>query len=429
MPEAVDGYAAPCRARGQARDDPRPARRAAMRLRAAVKGISGPGTSNASLARHARIARDRADLCVPRLKEGRGGFRLFTEGDDLYEAMLASIRASRRTIRLESFIFAADAVGGRFAQALADRARSGVDVRFHFDARGGAFRPSRRLYDELVQSGVRLKWYHPWRWRRPSTYFRRNHRKLLVIDDAEAFLGGFNIRLENSRALFGDARQRDTHVSVRGELVTRAALLFDRLWEDAEAPHPGAIPDAATEVEALLVPNSSRRCQQRLACLLGGLIAGARRDVYLTTPYVCPGTILVDAIRTAAARGVDVRLLVPRLSDPPITGWATRAAYADLLDVGARVFEYRPPRKLHAKTWVIDGEWAVVGSANLDHLSLFVNLELVLAARDPDLGEALGAQYQRDLLDADEIQPSAWRARGWSERGLEMVGRTLRKFL
>lgn len=115
-PGAGDGYAAPDRARGQARDGPRPARRAAMRLRAAVKGIWGPGTSNPSPAGHARIARDRADLCVPRLKEGRGGFRLFTEGDDLYEAMLASLRASKRAIRLESFILAADAVGGRFAQ-------------------------------------------------------------------------------------------------------------------------------------------------------------------------------------------------------------------------------------------------------------------------------------------------------------------------
>lgn len=400
-----------------------------MRLRATVERLRSPGTSPLRSARHARIARDRADLCVPQLKEGRGGFRLFTEGDDLYEAMLASIRAAGRTIRLESFIFAADAVGERFAQALADRARSEVDVRFHFDARGGAFRPSRRLYDDLVRSGVQLKWYHPWRWRRPATYFRRNHRKLLVVDDTEAFLGGFNIRLENSRALFGEARQRDTHVSVRGELVPRAALLFDRLWEGAEAPHPTAIPDDAAEVEALLVPNSSRRCQQRLACLLAGLIAGARRDVYLTTPYFCPGTIISDAIEAAAARGVDVRLLVPRLSDPPITGWATRAAYARLLDAGARIYEYRPPRKLHAKTWVVDAQWAVVGSANLDHLSLFVNLELVLAARDPDLGEALRAQYQRDLGDADQIQPSAWRSRGWSQRGRELAGRALRRFL
>ena len=374
-----------------------------------------------------RLLNDRDSICVPHLREGKGSFRIFTEGDDLYDAMIAAINGARKDIRLESFIFAADEVGGRFAKALADRARAGVDVRFHFDSRGSLTAPSTRLYQELINAGVQLKWYHPWSWRHPSRYFQRDHRKILVVDEQEVFLGGFNIRLENSRVLYGEGRQRDTHVGVQGELARKAAMLFDRLWNHTDDPHVNAIPEDTSEVEALLVPNSSRRCQQRLACLHAGLISGSQSYVYLTTPFFCPDTMIGTAMRAAARRGVDVRLLVPRNSDPPFAGWATRAAYEPLLKAGVRIFEYLP-RKLHAKTSVIDG-WAIIGSANLDHLSLFVNRELVLIAKNPGLREELRDAYMRDLKDAAEVSLAVWMKRGWSEQFLEGIGRAGRRVL
>ena len=167
-------------------------------------------------------------------------FRLFTEGDDLYEAMITAIRGARRSIRLESFIFAADEIGWRFASALSAGARAGVAVRFHFDSRGArtGFWPD--LVREMLEAGVVLKWYRPWSWRHPSRYFHRDHRKLLVIDEQDLFLGGFNIRLENARSLYGEGRTRDTHVSVKGELARQAVVLFDRMWDDPEHPYVGA---------------------------------------------------------------------------------------------------------------------------------------------------------------------------------------------
>jgi len=373
-----------------------------------------------------KIALDRACICVPRLKEGKGSFSLFTEGDDLYDAMLESIGAAQKNIRLESFIFAADEVGQLFTNALAARARAGVDVRFHFDSRGAVFRPSASLWQQLADAGVQLKWYHPWSWRYPTRYLQRNHRKLLVVDEQQQFLGGFNIRLENSRTLYGDGRQRDTHVSVRGELARHGATLFDRLWDHAEDPHIDAIPENVSEFDALLVPNSSRRCQHRLACLHAGLISGSQRYVYLTSPYFCPGVVIEQAMRSAAQRGVDVRLLVPHNSDPPFVGWATRSAYAPLLGAGVKIYEYLP-RKLHAKSSVIDGEWSIIGSANLDYLSLFVNLELVLFARDRKFSEALADQYTTDLVDAKRVAMADWSNRRWSERWLEVIGRSARR--
>jgi cardiolipin synthase len=372
-------------------------------------------------------------LGAPDLRGGSGSFRLFTEGDDLHDAMISAIEAAQRNIRLEVFIFAADQVGWRFANALSAKARAGVEVRFHFDSRGAATGYSPEIFRVMEDAGVKLKWYRPWSWRHPSHYFQRNHRKLLVIDEQELFLGGFNIRLENSRSLYGEGRQRDTHVSVRGELARYAAILFDHLWDHPERPAGDveAIAGDISEFDALREPDFSCLVWKRIACCYARLVGRSVRYVYITTPYFCPGSIVEKAAREAAKRGVDVRLLFPRYSDPPFVGWLTRSSYTRLMADGVRIYEYLPPPrgKLHAKTAVIDDEWSVIGSPNLDHLSLIVNHELVLVARDRGLGSALTEQFYRDLLDASEVQPSMWAQRGWAERFLEALGWTARKIL
>jgi cardiolipin synthase len=370
----------------------------------------------------------RAEICLPKLREGRGAFLLIVEGDELYDLMITAIERAERDIRMESFIFAADEVGRRFADALAAKARDGLHVRLHLDAFGAGYRIFRDLERHLESAGVRLRWFHSFNLYRPLQYLQRNHRKLLVIDGREAFLGGFNIRRANSRRLYGETRQRDTHVRVAGELALLAATLFDRLWRRAARIPAEAIPEDSTGIEALLVPSYSRHCRQRLACLHAGLIERARRHVYLTSPYFGPETVVDTALQNAAKRGVDVRLLVPRRGDPPAAGWATRAAYEPLLAAGVRVYEYLT-RQLHAKTSVIDEEWSVVGSANLDYLSLFVNQELVLMARDHTLAEALHVQYRRDIRDAAEVMLPVWRGRSWREHAFEMLGWAGRRLL
>ena len=375
----------------------------------------------------------RKHLGVPDLRGRSGSFRLFTEGDDLHDAMISAIEGAQRSIRLEVFIFAADEVGWRFARALSAKVRTGVEVRFHFDSFGAVTGYSWDLFREMLDAGIKLKWYRPWSWRHPSHYFQRNHRKLLVIDEQSLFLGGFNIRLENSRRLYGEGRQRDTHVSLRGELARYAAILFDKLWDHPERPADDdeIIAGDLSEFDALRVPNFSCLVWKHIACLYTRLIEGSVRSVYLTTPYFCPGSIVDRAVRQAARRGVDVRVLVPRYSDPPFVGWLTRSGYTRMMAERVRIYEYLPPPrgKLHAKTAVIDDEWSVIGSPNLDRLSLFVNHELVLVTRDRGLGDALRDQYLRDLADAEEVQPSVWAERGWAERSLEAIGWTARKLL
>jgi cardiolipin synthase len=187
----------------------------------------------------------------------------------------------------------------------------------------------------------------------------------------------------------------------------------------------------ASEIDSLPAPNFACLGSKRMAQLYSGVIGRSVRRLYITTPYFCPGSIVEAAMRQAAGRGVDVRLLVPRYSDPLFVGGLTRSAYTPLMAAGIRIYEYlSPPRgRLHAKTAVIDDEWGVIGSANLDHLSLFVNHELVLVARDDGLGSALTEQFYRDLADAAEVQPDVWADRGWGERFAEAIGWAVRKFL
>lgn len=369
-----------------------------------------------------------ATTCVPELLDGQGTIQLFVEGDTLYDAMIAAIENARRDIRMESYIFSADEVGARFATALAAKARGGLDVRLHLDAFGAGQRSFYSLQRELEDSGVQFRWFRPFQTRRPLQYLQRNHRKLLVVDGQEVFLGGFNIRRLNSRRLYGARRRRDTHVRVSGPLATLASGHFDRLWHDSHQLPASVIPKDPKNTEALLVASYSRHCQHRLACLHAGLIAKAQSHIYLTSPYFGPGIMVDQALQAAANRGVDVRLLVPRRADPLVAGWATKASYAQLLAAGVRIYEYLP-RQLHAKTLVIDENWAVVGSANLDYLSMFVNQELVLIAHNRPLTEELQAQYIEDLAEAEEITLSAWRRRGWGARGLEVIGWTARLLL
>jgi cardiolipin synthase A/B len=361
--------------------------------------------------------------CVPPLKKGQGSFTVFTEGDELYEAMLASIVAARQQVRLESYMFADDEMGWRFAKALSQQARRGVRVRLHLDAAGFLLHGSRRLKRYLREQGVQVRLFHLWHWRAPLRYNRRNHRKLLVVDDRQMFLGGFNIHSKSSRALVGEQRWRDTHVSTSGPLVGEAVGLFDMFWEGERHWVPKQVP----AVSALL-PNHGRACRQILHCLYMDGLRGAKKSVYLTTPYFVPNHRTQRALRHVARNGVDVRLLVPAKNDVRLTQWAAREAYANLLRAGVRIYEYLP-RMLHAKTAVVDGAWATIGTANLDYRSFFLNHELNLVTREPRLCRQMQALFIQDLEQAQEILPANWSKRPWRQHIAETVGWLARRWL
>lgn len=355
---------------------------------------------------------------------GKHDFELYTEGDDLYAAMLSAISAARHSVWLETYIFADDDIGRRFADALMQRAGDGLDVRVHLDAAGSLFWLSPRLVQQMRGAGVHVRWFHRWSWRHPWRYNRRDHRKLLVVDSVQAFLGGFNIHRENSRRLCGQNRWRDTHIRLDGRLARHAAYLFAQFWR-RKLPRHEAVDGSGS---AMLLTNQSRFHRHRLRAFYTGIFERAHRNIFLTTPYFVPDSKFQAALMAAARRGVDVRVMLPAHSDTRVARWAARALYARLLSSGVRIYEYQP-RMLHAKTASIDGLWSTVGTANLDYRSFFTNYEINLFACDADLSLRLEQLFMNDLGESQQILPDVWRRRFWLDRLPESIGWLLRRWL
>lgn len=347
---------------------------------------------------------------------------LFFEGDALYEAMADDLAGSQSAIRLESYIFTDDEVGTAFIDLLGRAARAGIATTLRLDAAGCWGQMSNASLAKLARDGVRLVWSRAWSWRQPWAFHRRNHRKLLIVDNRVAYLGGFNIHRYSSRRTVGEQRWRDTHVRITGALVGDAIAVFDRYMRLGRLWQP------RTTHGIYLLPNRTAQCRHRLRCAFSDRFAMARERVWLTTPYFVPDRHSQNRLCEAAQRGVDVRLLVPVKSDVAIAQWASRAAYSRLLADRVRIFEYQP-RVLHAKTALVDRDWGSVGTANFDYRSFFVNDELNLIAEDAAVNAELATQFERDLADSREVTAEPWRRRSWHAPIAEAIGWWARRWL
>lgn len=354
--------------------------------------------------------------------DGKGNYRIFVEGDALYEAMIHDISTARRSVLLEAYIFREDRVGQMVLSALDQASRRGVSVRMRIDAFGSRGLLGAAMVKRLRRSGIVFDWSRRWRWDHPLRYNRRNHRKLLVIDNSAAYLGGFNFGDEYSLAQFGKTRWRDTHIRLTGPIIDRATALFHDFVGKRRCtgePWTG---------ESLLMPNYGLACRYRWRCLLQGRLAGARQRIWVTTPYFVPDRAIQCDLMAAAGRGVDVKLLLPGKSDVPLTQWAARASYAGLLEAGVKIFEYGP-RMLHAKTILIDNDWSTIGTSNFDYRSFFTNYELNFISRSADINEALAAVFDQDLSRSEEVPLSHWSKRPYLQQIPELIGWIARRWL
>lgn len=359
---------------------------------------------------------------------GTDTHRLYIEGDDLYAAMLAAIRAAGESIQLETYIFADDEIGRRFADALMAAVEKGVDVRLHIDAAGSLFWHSRALARRMKQGGVQVRWFHRWSWRQPWRYNHRNHRKMLVTDRKRVFLGGYNIHRENSRACYGEQRWHDIHIRVSGHLGEQAARLFDAFWYGEGRAWMPPLPSGD-----MLLSNHTHAGRRAMRRLYRDGFKQARCCIDIATPYFVPDYRTRQALMTAAKRGMRVRLLLPRKTDVRIARWAAHASYMRLLEAGVSIYEYLP-RVLHAKLMVIDGDqaagrWVVVGTANIDYRSFFVNYEMNLISSDPILCHDLQQQFESDLQYSEQISARYWSTRPWFHHLAEFVALLVRRWL
>jgi cardiolipin synthase A/B len=337
---------------------------------------------------------------------GGNSVELLIDAPAHYEAWLKSIRAARRRVLLENYIIRDDEVGREFRDALVERARAGILVAVIVDWLGCLGQSRRTFWAALRAAGGQVRVFNPPQFGEPFGWISRDHRKLLVVDGTEGFLSGVCI---SSKWLGDRARNvapwRDTGVAVSGPAVAGLEAAFQESWNAM-----GGAPLELSEVPASMRPAGAVAMrviatQPPSASLyrLDQLIASmARKSLWLCDAYFVGIAPYVQALVAAARDGVDVRMLVPGNSDIPIVSGLSRGGYRPLLQAGIRVFEWNGSM-LHAKTAVADGQWARVGSSNLNVSSWLGNREIDVAIEDVVFSGQLAAQYERDLENATEI--------------------------
>ena len=332
--------------------------------------------------------------------------RLLVDGSGKYPALLADVAKARHHIHLEYYIYHPDQIGTALRDALVERARAGVEVRVLLDAVGSA-KSSRAFMQPLTEAGGELAWFHPMRlgriWQRPWLNMR-NHRKIVVIDNRVAFTGGMNITDEQDDRQRSDA-YRDLHLRIEGDAVRGLQSVFLEDWAYANECKPPAIDitcSAPGDIPAQVLTSGPDSSWEAIHRLHVGAIHGAQRRVWLLTPYFVPGEAAMMALTSAALGGVDVRLLVPRMSDSTFVTYAARSYYDALLAAGVKVFEYGP-RLMHCKAMLVDDDLALIGSANFDHRSFRLNFEVSVLFRDAGIAAQLATLAESAFADAAPV--------------------------
>lgn len=349
--------------------------------------------------------------------------RLLKNGSEIFPAMFSAIDRAVSCVALEMYIYADDGTGRELRGRMVNAARRGVRINVLVDAVGSWSLPE-SFWDELLNAGGQVRRFRPVS---RGMFLFRNHRKLLLVDDRTAFIGGLNIADEYLHGREGEPPWRDNALEITGGEVQRLRSSFDRMWTRADLPVLKAVlsswhdrserePAAGTVQFLESGPEDSRQPVRRA---YRRLIAGASRSIDLVMGYFYPDGRVLRALKRAVMRGVRVRLLVPQNSDVAVAQWAARGLYGRLLRAGIEVWEYRPAM-LHAKLALID-DTVIAGSANLDIRSGRINYELVAVVSDGGLADRARADLEEDLLQADRITIEKWKSRPLCQRIKERI--------
>ncbi len=364
--------------------------------------------------------------------------QLLKDGPETYKAMFAAILEARDHINMETYILEDDEVGQRFARALIDKQKQGVQVNLIRDSVGTLGTPA-EFFTQLTDSGIHVLEFNPvnpLEARKDWEVNQRDHRKLLIIDGRTAFLGGINISAVYSggSSSRGSARRsddnpewRDTDLQVSGPVVAEFQKLFIETWEGQEGPpltskkYFPKLKKAGREVVRAIGSTPDESFSLIYATLLSA-IGSAETSVYITNAYFVPDPQLLAALEAAAGRGVDVTLILPSATDSWLVFHAGRRNYDRLLRAGVKIYE-RHGALLHSKTALIDGVWATVGSTNLDWRSFLHNHELNAVVLGQEFGDQVREMFEEDLAESDAILLEEWQRRRWLFRIKELYAR------
>jgi cardiolipin synthase len=341
-------------------------------------------------------------------------------GDQIFPAMLAAIRAAQHTITFETYIYWSETIGREFSDALSERARAGVKVHLMLDFIG-SIKMDRASMAEMERAGVQLQRYHKPVWWKLARLNNRTHRKLLVVDGKIGFTGGVGIADKWRGAAQDSAHWRDTHFRVEGPVVGQMQAVFTDNWTKATGvvlDGPAYFPPlSARGVHAAQMFSSSPTGGSESMHLMYLLaITAARRSIQLSSAYFVPDALTVKALVAAARRGVSVRILTPGpIIDSDVVRAASRERWGALLAAGIGIAEYQPTM-FHVKALVVDTLLVSVGSTNFDNRSFSLNDEANLNVLDAGFAAAQARVFEDDWRRARPVTLGEWQGRPWTER-------------
>ena len=354
-------------------------------------------------------------------------------GDEIFPAMLATIRGAGKTVTFETFIYWSGAIARELTEALSERARAGVKVHVLLDWFG-----SKKMDEELLQqmedAGVQVERYHPIRWYNLDRINNRTHRKLLVVDGRIGFTGGVGIADEWLGHAQDPDHWRDTHYRVEGPVVAQMQAAFTDNWmkthsqvlhgDDYFPPLEGV-----GDCEAQMFKSSSTEGSESARLMFLFSLAAARRTIYIGSSYFVPDDLAVETLVEARQRGVHVEIIVPgRHIDAKVTRKASRSRWGKLLEAGIEIYEYQPTM-YHCKLMIVDEIWVSVGSTNFDNRSFRLNDEANLNLIDRDFAAHQIEAFRMDKARCRKITLETWRHRPVTEKLLEHAAGLLRSQL
>jgi cardiolipin synthase len=340
--------------------------------------------------------------------------RLLHNGPDAFDEMEMLIHGARESIAMEAYIFRSDEVGRRFSDALVGAAKRGVRVRLLIDW-VGTRGTSRVFLEDLRANGVSLSIFSPPGFRSWLGFVPRDHRKLLVVDDAIGVTGGVGIGIEWMRGVATKRRSqwRDEAIRVEGPAATDMIQAFEKMWRRSKGKRrrrsrlirkraSGAHLDPATHARSLVGIVEGEPLRLRVARALQMQAIAAERSIWIASAYFMPSWAEYESLLGAARDGVDVRILVPSRNDHPWVTLATRRYYESLLRSGVRIWEWRG-EMMHAKSSVVDGRWLRVGSTDFNALGVAINYELDAIVEDSEIGRQAEERFLEDLEASHEV--------------------------
>lgn len=362
--------------------------------------------------------------------------QLFSEGAPFFEALLAAIRSAQHTILLEYYTIHDDHTGRELAVVLAAAVRRGVKVQLIYDYIGCVDTTS-SYFNNLVFQGIELLPFNKPSFKRGIYWFdKRDHRKMTIVDDQLAFLGGFNIGDMYSGRLDGHLRFRDLGFSIRGGAVSELVAIFNATKQlEQDEPimplrirRPRSVATAAGHAGVVIISGGPRQRRSYIREAFQVNIASASEEILIATPYFVPGPRIIRSLLRAARRGVRVQLLLPARSDVRLVLLLGRSSYSTLLKGGVEIYELER-EILHAKVMLIDGERTVIGSANLDQRSFHRNYEINCVVDNIEFGGQIRALLQEEIAGSRLVRLDVHERRGLLTRAMERVVRLFAWFL